>query len=182
MELNNPGSSSVVTDGTLTGNGTGGNPLGVKGWPLPYTGSGSAFASFIVNPNSLVLCGLVIPYEVSFADITFQVDTPDAGGSLSDYGIYNAAGTLIANVGAQSFAVNLQTLPTLQGRKSIPPGVYWAAVTTNGATLVVDGNQSSPFSLYFNQAFGASTGGALPATIVPPAYAVNSRSLGFALT
>jgi hypothetical protein len=180
------GLSTVSVDGTtITGNGTPGNPLvGVDqnppGWPLTFWALDSTQAIttylFAQAANGLALWGFSLPAQIKFNKLCLYIAAADAVG-LYDVGLYSAAGVCVAHIGPQ-------TLPTLGplafavvgGPITLPAGRYYFATAGNGntATYIATVSGSAGWSFYFNNAFGASVAGALPATITPPADSLSS--------
>jgi hypothetical protein len=159
----------------------GGGGGGVNGWPLPFfsVGDGTAFAA--ATTNTVYVTGFVLSYALTFAHITINVGTADAA-NLYDVGVYTKAGALVANIGAQHLpTTGAQTFATLQGSKNILPGLYAWAFTGNAATaqLAFDFNLAN---WGFNFTAGASSGGALPASISAIAASPSYALLAFGLS
>jgi hypothetical protein len=180
------GLSSVTTDATLTGNGTAGSPLKVaapfpSGWPLawwntPPCGSNAA-GTFTATANKLTLYGLFIPAQVQFGHIVLDISVADAVNSY-DFGLYNNAGTLVAHIGAQTIpATGIQSFAVVGGPITINPGRYYVAGTGNAntASLQVGNMLHVTWNFLLATNFGASAGGALPASIAPPADSIQTQ-------
>jgi hypothetical protein len=174
------GLSSVTTDGSLTGNGTGGSPLGFN--PLVnFITTSDQQNNDGATQNRLLLSAFLLTYSLTFSNILINVKTADAVNN-SDIGLYNAAGTLIANAGPQTFpTTGVRTFAMLQGAQTILPGRYFFAHTTVSGTLVIGGD-SFASSLYYNGAFAVTAAAALPASFVPPALNYPHNVTWFALS
>lgn len=173
---------AVQTAAQLTGAGTVASPLGISGWPMSGFNRAGYLAAVYNNtsPNALALSPFNLPYALTFANIAVYVSTPDASHN-SDIGLFNSAGTLVANIGAQLISSSgEQAFATAQGSQTIPPGLYWFALTSAATSFSIYGDNTS-MSLYFSQAFGSSVGGALPASISPPAFSIARNLLSFML-
>ena len=120
--------------------------------------------------NKLVIAGFYLPYPMAISTIGFFVDTTD-GSNNSDVGLYNSAGTLVANIGAQHLGSSGPIAGTIvQGTINEPAGFHYFAYTSVGTTLQLAQDSTGVyFTPYANVAFGTSSGGALPASIAAPA-------------
>ena len=152
----------------LAGGGGGGG----GGEALVYFGDADNFTNLDATANAVSVAGFVLPYALKFSNLTIRVSAGDAAND-SDAGVYNQAGNLIANIGAQKLGAGTQTIPTVQGLQTIPPGLYLFALTSAGSALIVACDFDAPtWFVQFNVA--ASVGGALPAAIgvitVTPSY------------
>jgi hypothetical protein len=185
MEVQNPGSSgglsTVTTNASLTGAGTVASPLGVKGWPIQgfvsYTGSANVFS---LTANQLGLWIYSIPYEWTASNIAIDITTAD-GANNSDVGLYNSAGTLIANAGAQHMgSTGNIAFPFVQGTLTEPAGLYGFAVTSAASNLKFAGLFAA-FVLYGLGNLATSTGGALNSSITFPALAPNIGAPAWAI-
>jgi hypothetical protein len=166
----------------LTGAGTVASKLDIAGWPIPFISPGiSGGFPTTVTANTLILYGLTIGYALTFSKISVNLTANDNTNN-SDIGLYDASGLLVANIGAQHTpSGGVQTYGTVQGAQTIPPGLYFFAVTSAGSTLQLNGNDIN-FAAYWNSAFGSSSGGALPASITPPAVAPSLNGVTIALS
>jgi len=165
------GLATVSTNTTLAGNGTSGSPLGVKNWPLTFfTPCAVNGTSGINGANKVDIYGFALDHALTFANISIYIDTSDSSNNY-DFGIYSDAGSLVANVGAQTLpSTGQHGFATVQGSQTILPGNYLFAVTGVMQVAV----------LYFSNSFLAwkvgltyanSTGGALPSSITAPTVA-----------
>jgi len=215
MQVQNPGGgiASVVTDGvtitgnglnaspvailqvqadaSLQGNGAVGNVLGVtKQTSLAVGSKSNTHWPVIANGVQIVQFSLVQP--VTFSSLCSNILTGDAGASKYDFGIYNAVGTLVADVAADASngftplggAVILDK-PCLQGTVTLYPGSYYFAITGNSSTGNWDGGQLNPGSgspggwwslSASNTSVAASTNGKLPSSIVVPGASIQYAS------
>jgi len=164
----------VETDATLTGAGTvasqlSASPLTAPSWENTYQGNFGNFG--LAGANATFGYAVEIRERLSISNLVINVQTLDAVG-LTDFGLYNAAGNLVADIGPTSFPATGQIVtPFVQ---SLPivllPGRYTLAWTANATTLKVysvAGSQNS-FIAYFSNTLGATAGGQLNNTIVTP--------------
>lgn len=148
------------------------------GWPLSYWSYGYHEGPTSLTANTLILQGFILPVKLTFSKLICHIWTAD-GVNNSDFGLYDSAGNLIANIGAQHIGANqFQTIASVQGAKTIKSGQYFFAVTSAAAVLAV-GTGAKTANPYYSASFGSSAGGALPATITPPALATVEGSINF---
>ena len=166
---NNPGSVTIAANGPAL-------------LPLFATGGSQTGATLNPTQNVTTLWGFLLPYSVTTTQITFDVTTADNTTNTYDIGIFNNAGNLVLDIGATAgttFAPSavFNTLAWTQGSTTLPAGRYYLAFTTNCASnCAAIGGTSAFVSFAVNASGGASTGGALPSTLTPPADAWNSGS------
>jgi fibronectin-binding autotransporter adhesin len=173
------GSNVTITNGpgtiTISASGPG---------ALPYfaTGGGQTGASSSTTQNVTVLWGFLLPYSVTTTQITYDITTADNTANTYDIGIFNNSGTLMLDLGATvgtafAPAAAFNTLAWSQGSTTLAPGRYYLALTTNCASnCAALGAASNLVSFAVNASGGSSAGGALPATMAPPADAWNAGS------
>lgn len=143
--------------------------------PFFVTGSQRTGANQALAQNVTKLWGFLLPYSVTTTKITYDITTVDKTANNYDIGIFDSAGNLVLNIGptpGTSFAssVAFKTLPWTQGSTALSPGRYYLAFTTNCASACAKIAASASFvSFTFNASAGATSGGALPGTITPPA-------------
>jgi hypothetical protein len=141
------------------------------------TGGERTGASQGPTPNVTKLWGFLLPYNVVTTEITFDVTITDNTANNYDIGIFDSSGNLVADIGptpGTTFAPSksFKTLKWTQGSTALNAGRYYIAFTTNCSTLcakVAAGPTYVSFAL--NVSAGASSGGALPSTMTPPADA-----------
>lgn len=90
---------------------------------------GTAVAWSANTANRPGLLPIYIPAPVQFGHLNFNVSTADNSGNLYDFGIYNAAQMLLANVGPTYGSVifpttGLKSVALNQGTVILMPGVY----------------------------------------------------------
>jgi hypothetical protein len=163
---------AVQVAARLTGAGTVASPLDVAGTPLAFF-NGFNFPTSGGGPtgaNQLYIGGFVLEQALRFGHIGGALSTGDAGHNC-DLGIYSAAGTLLANIGAQVItSTSLVSYAIVQGTVTLNPGLYLAAFTSNGTTAKSFANNSN--WLWFNSnTYSSSAGGALPGSITAPTLA-----------
>jgi len=172
---------AVQTAARLTGAGTVASPLDIAGWPITCFAIYDNGNGQTVTANKLSLTAFPLPYALTFAHIGLRIITDDATHDC-DIGLYNSAGTLVANIGAQTIgSTGNQTFATVQGSQTISPGLYWFAITSAASNLQTGLIVGQFGGLYNSTGFGSSTGGALPSSITPPALSLTNASLSFAL-
>jgi hypothetical protein len=172
---------AVQTQARLTGAGTVASKLDIAGWPVAYFAGGAGVGQS--NPavtNRVAYGGFALGYALTFATISFYLNTAD-GAHNCDVGIYDAAGQLVANIGAQALGSSgLNNLATIQGSQTISPGRYVFAYTSASNVLVL-GADFTPVPWCSNNGTDVSAGGALPASIVAPTVAPGNRISRFSL-
>jgi hypothetical protein len=184
---------AVQTDATLTGAGTVASPLSAAqqtptGWPLPFyapytANSNSGAAAFANSANTLNIFGIYLPAAVQFSNIQILIGTADAVNN-QDLGFYNAAGTRVAHIGAQTMAATgSRSFAVVGAPITLTPGLYFWATTSVGTTATLFmGNSTLMWGYSLNTNYSASVGGALPASITPPSKSLqNSFYPAFAL-
>ena len=188
--MGSTGSAPVL--GTLTAgpnititNGAGSVQISAPGpAALPFftTGSSRSDASLSAGQNLTVLWGFLLPYNVTSTNITYNVTTADNTANKYDIGIFNSSGTLVLNIGptaGTAFApsASFLTLPWTQGSTSLTAGRYYLAFTSNcSSSCAAIGATSSYVSFAVDAPAGASSGGALPPTLTPPADAWSTEA------
>jgi hypothetical protein len=163
---NSPGSITISSTG-----GGGGAPT------LPFFALAGARngGTQALTANVNKLWGFLLPYNVITTEITYTIMTVDKTANTYDLGIFNSSGTLVLNIGATpgtSFSATtaFHTLKWTQGSTTLPAGKYYLGVTTNcKSACAAIGAVGSFVSFAGNTSVGTTTGGALSATITPPA-------------
>lgn len=177
------GLATVSTNSTLTGNGTSGTPIGIAGVPVPWAQFGDIFAGAFSwgGANTTFLYGFVLTCPYSVGHLGIDIGTADATG-LYDLGVYNAAGTLLLDIGAQHLPnTGTRLFAVSGGAKTIGPGLFGFAVTGNATTATISFSSNAYFP-YASGTGGASSGGALPATATIPVIATTQDGPWFVLT
>jgi hypothetical protein len=165
---NGPGSVTIAAAG-----GGGGSPT------LPFfaTGGERTGASQVLTLNVTKLWGFLLPYNVTTTEIIYDIATADNTANDYDIGIFNNSGNLVVDVGPTpgttlASAVGFHTLTWTQGSTSLAAGRYYLAITTNCKSACAKIEGATTFvSFAMNASAGASSGGALPSTLTPPADA-----------
>lgn len=165
---NSPGEITI----SATGGGGGGGTT-----TLPYfvTGSGHTGGTQLASTNITRVWGILLPYEVTTTQISYDVSTADNTANKYDIGIFTNSGSLVVDLGGTAgttFApsAGFKTLPWVQGSTSLSPGRYYLAFTTNCSSScgkIAAGTLNISFAT--DASVGKSSGGALPSTISPPA-------------
>ena len=179
------GSSSGVTSVTgtapVTSSGGATPAIGLTGlgyWQTPVSNMGLTPLAIAANVTPVV--GLPIAYPLNVGHLTFNVTTLDNSANLYDFGLYNAAGTLVADLGPASYTTTgIKTGALVQGTVRLNPGLYYIALTGNAAVLLISGIGANGSLWQFGASAnaGASVGGQLPATITPPAVTITDTAV-----
>ena len=144
---------------------------------LPYfvTGEQHAGSSVSAGANVTALWGFLLPYPVSTSKITYDVTTVDNSANKYNIGIYSYSGNLVVATGAiagTTFAPSaaFHSVAWTKGAITLEPGRYYIAFTTNCTSkCAAIGATATYVSFAIAATGGASTGGALPATLTAPA-------------
>jgi len=163
-----------VTSGTHIGSGTLSNNA-ISGWPLTFY-QNNLFAGSSYKPtaaNNVYAQGIELKAYYTFSNISVTVATAD-GANPTDFGIYTAAGTLVAHVGAATYGSTGNKNLALTGGSGAPytlaPGNYVFAFTSSANILACTAGTSS-YVWVLNGNAGASAAGVLPNTITAPTLA-----------
>ncbi len=162
---NSPGSVTISATG-------GGSALTL---PFFVTGGEHTGGVQAATKNLTKLWGILLPYNVTTTQITYDVTTADNTANTYDVGIFDNSGNLLANIGptpGTTFAPAkaFETLAWIQGSTSLAAGRYYLAMTTNCASACAAIAASTTYiSFAINASAGASTAGTLPSTMTPPA-------------
>lgn len=166
-----PGSVTI----SAAGGGGGGTIL-----PFFATGGERTGANQATVKNVNKLWGFLLPYSVTTTQVTYDVTTADNTANNYDIGIYNNSGNLVLNIGPTPGTIfapskKFLTIAWHQGSTTLPAGRYYIGFTANCASacgaLAAD---PSYVSFAINLSAGTSTGGALAATVTPPADSWNT--------
>jgi hypothetical protein len=148
------------------------------GWPLTWwacqvEGSANSLA-LAPTINKVTLLGFVLPVAVTFNKLSIAVQVADATG-LYDWGLYDSTGALICHVGAQTIPATGVNTQTVTGAPiSLNPGKYYLGLTANAtlAKISVGNPTGGAWSFLYNINVATSSGGALPASLTPPADSI----------
>jgi hypothetical protein len=123
---NNPGSVTISATG------------GSASPTLQYfvTGGGRTVATQTLVQNSTRLWGFLLPYNVTTAEVTYDIATIDNTANNYDLGIFDTSGNLVVDVGpalGTTFASTktFKILNWVQGSTSLAAGRYYLALTMN---------------------------------------------------
>jgi trimeric autotransporter adhesin len=161
---NGPGSITISASG-------GASPS----FPFFVTAGERTGGSQSAGKNVVKLWGILVPYNVATSQVTYDVTTADDTTHTYDLGIFDNSGNLLLNVGPTlgttfSPAKGFQTLPWAQGSTTLPAGRYYIAMTTNcGSGCAVVAAATTFVSFAIDISAGATSGGALPTSVTPPA-------------
>ena len=148
--------------GSVTISATGGSAA-----TLPFFVTGGEHTGGVqpATKNVTRLWGILLPYNVTTTEITYDVTTADNTANAYDIGIFNNSGNLVADIGptaGTTFAPSkaFQTLAWSQGSTSLAAGRYYLAFTTNCATTCAAIAASTTYvSFAVAVSAGPSTGG-----------------------
>lgn len=167
----------------MAGGGGGGSSSGQAGWSVPA--SGTAGVAKLTNANDTIVYGWALPSLVISKGFVFYVAGADTG-NLYSFGLYDSTGKLVCNTTpAPLGAGGLTRFPLAQSMPfSLAAGIYFQAFTgnsTNGGVSYVNGTGEGGPILYASAnpvTGGTSSGGALNATVTPPAFMAYQTSDG----
>ena len=131
------------------------------------------------SANEIALYPFNLPYPLLVTDIIVRILAAD-GSNNSDIGIYDAAGNLVAHVGAQHISsTGVISFSIPGGPIIIGPGLYFLAFTSAATNLEwavgSDGGSTNITTLGTST---TSSGGALPSTITITTSLGNSQVQG----
>lgn len=147
---------------------TGGGGGGSKASPITFYETGNNISSQTpAGVNQIFATGFWLPIAITFSHISFWISTTDNANNY-DIGIYNSAGTLVADIGPQHLpTAQLNTIATVQGALTIQPGLYVAAFC-GAATTAAMGIDNARMSWFYTGNAGTSVAAQLPSTITAP--------------
>lgn len=152
-----------------------GGPATPNGWPLTWWNNmdfgTTASTPFVGVANTLNVSGFVLPAAVQFNKIFLNILVADAA-NLYDVGIYTYAGALVAHIGAQHLpSTGILGFSVIGGPITLNPGRYFFALTGNATTAANRTYTGANFGFIWTaaQSVTASSGGALPSSMTPPA-------------
>jgi hypothetical protein len=168
-----------------------GYPEGMNGWGIDQPILEFNSAQIGGGANAIVLWAFNIPYQVSLKHLGILIGHADASNTY-DFGIYNAAGTLLANTGAKTYsAASGATVifnTVTQGTPTVGPGLFFFAWTSSAAGSLGIYVNYEPYSSFWqlNYLVGglgywfptvtASSSSTLPASITPPTFKASSTT------
>jgi len=173
------GANVTITNaaGKITIASTGG---GTTALPFFVTASGRTGTTIGAGANVNSLWGFLLPYNVTSTEITYDVMVADNSAHAYDIGLFDNSGSLVVDLGATAgttfaAAKGFNTLTWAQGSTSLTAGRYYLGFTTNcTATCAKIAAATAVVSFIINKSGGASSGGALSTSIVPPADGWNT--------
>ena len=144
---------------------------------LPHfaTGGGRTDTSSTAGHNVTALWGILLPYDVATTSVTYDVITADNTTNKYDIGIFSDSGDLVIDVGSTAgttFAPSaaFHTLSWHLGPRTLAAGRYYLAFTTDCSSHCAAISAAGGYvSFAINATSAASSGGALPSTLKPPA-------------
>lgn len=132
-----------------------------------YQGAGTA----VGTANHTICASVVVPAGGwSVGHIGFGVQAGDGGaGALSDVGFYNASGTLVAHIGAQSLNTPGRVYAAFSGgTQTIPAGIGLFCYTSTSTAFNLFATQQSTSVYYQQDAAFTTTSGALNGSVTFP--------------
>ena len=151
---------------------------------MGWTFGSNQGANWTASSAQITVIGdIITARSVTFDHFTISVRTVD-GSHDNDVCLYNAAGGLVANIGPSQSgwqnSATIQRIATLQGKQTIPGGLYYIALDASSSTALkiegngVTGGQPHPSCNTSVLASGAT--GTCPATIAVPATSASWAS------
>jgi hypothetical protein len=148
--------------------------------PLFMTASGRTGSTIGPGTNQNTLWGILLPYNVTSTEITYDIMTADNTAHLYDMGLFDNSGNLVVDLGITAgtrfaAATGFHTLTWAQGPTSLEAGRYYLGFTTNcTAACAKIAAATAVISFAINKSAGASKGGALSTSVTPPADVWNT--------
>jgi fibronectin-binding autotransporter adhesin len=148
--------------------------------PFFVTGAQRTGAVQAATQNVNKVWGIILPYNVTTTTVTYDITTADNTANDYDIGIYNNSGNLVVDIGPTpgstlASPTGFHTLTWTQGSTALSAGRYYLAITTNCKTNCAKvAGAIDVVSFAVNASAGASTGGALSATVTPPTDSWNT--------
>jgi hypothetical protein len=134
-------------------------------------------SSGLAGANQEWLQALYTPDPVTFGHVYFNVGTLDASNNYS-IGIYDSNGNTICTITAASYSsTGDKSVACTQGTVTLPAGKFYEMFTGAATTLKIGDIGSTVQSIYQNNDFGTSSGGAVPTggpAFTPPSDSVSS--------
>lgn len=172
----------VETAARLTGAGTVASPLDIVGWPVAgylYPANDSGNLAFAANQTRVM--AFQLGYALTFSNIGVKVAVLDAGHNY-DFGIYDAAGTLVAHIGAQTLpATGNLGFAVVGAPITITPGLYMFAMTGAATTAALGYDSGISITLFSNQSYSATSGGALNGSVTALTPTPGLNAIAFSL-
>ena len=97
------------------------------------SGGGQGLTHVLGSANEVRAMQFVLPFSAKITNITFDIDTPDTGGT-ADIGIYSAVGNLLLHTGGFSTTSADQYTVTITP-VTLSADVYWLAWTGDNTTF-----------------------------------------------
>jgi len=154
-------------------------PVFIQAPGVPVTGP--LYSSYGAA-NTIAVFGFYLDRQILFSSMSIYVHDRDSV-STYDFGIYNASGTLVANLGTLAYTSNatFYTKSTVQGNVTLAAGWYYFAQTGSGGgggdVLQLAGSYVGMYAYALTSAT-AATGGTLPASITPPSASLSGADTG----
>ncbi|HVC45997.1 MAG TPA: glycosyl hydrolase family 28-related protein [Terracidiphilus sp.] len=163
----------------------GGGAAVLVSWGPDTSGTGgNAFVQNYTTYYTFQLYG-----NITLNTLRYRITTADNTANLYDFGVYSVSGTtatLVTDIGptaGTTFAASTGfKTANFSSVKTLLPGVYLVAITTNCASscAVLAGSAVGMFSLYnSNPTSGPSTGGQLPSSITGLTSASSNNGSSF---
>lgn len=153
--------------------------------------NGTSNPDHLSAANDIAIFPFYLPYAMTVTNIIINVTAAD-GSNNSDVGIYDTAGNLLGQAGAQLFSsTGILTCALSGGAIDLPAGLYLFGITSASTTMswACGPADNGNTSIYYFSTSTASSGGTLPnitiaafASITPQAACFGTRSIRFLLT
>lgn len=159
--------------------GAGGGGGGGTNSYLIY-GTRSAYGA-LPQANAVSISGFFVEGSLLFSNVVVSCSAGDASNNY-DFGIYNPAGTLLANAGAVHMtASSFNVFAVLQGATKLNAGRYVFAWTGNASTATIANDSGNIGSWVMNTNYATSSGGVLPASVTAFTISTNINCTYFHL-
>jgi hypothetical protein len=132
---------------------------------LDYACANTAAGVSLPGANRIALYPFTLPFPIKITKLNVFILAGDLS-NLSNVGIYDTDGNLIASVGAQYIGGSAQALALSGGPIVLGPGTYLLAFTSAATTLVwTISNPTYSLAYYSANAGSVSSSGVFPSTI-----------------
>lgn len=173
IDLTSASAVTGILDVVNGGIGTSNSGGAYKLLPLPFFDTGGLTTGASTN-NQVRVFRFRLDDRLVVTSITVWVANAGTGGTqFIGFGIYNAAGTLVADSGPVAAVVNAVTANVVGGAKTLAPGYYYLAWTATAVTTVPTFDFILP---------GAIGGGVINASVTQLGTAANGSGVASSLS
>jgi hypothetical protein len=174
--------TNLQSYGTVTFND--GTTVGSSGFTY---GTGYAGTEWITQPigtatgntlsgtaNQMTLWGVVLPFPVTTANVSWNITTADNSAHTYDLCLYNSSGTLQAHIGSTAGTTFANSATGHNGSWTssvlLQPGIYYEGLTSSctSACATLGGTNANGVTFLTNTTVGVTSGGTCPGSITPP--------------